>query len=357
MDRGGSFDNAASNARSANRNKNLGLRPAKASGRPIAEDRLLRVEHVEAQIRFPCRAQVARGRIRGAPLGWKRRLEGPHVAPRIASPALPRYGLPGVTIYLDLTREFNAGSLRAVICSGPAAVLHRLAIASKDGDWILREDPAALGHVLGVLARHGARYRFGAPLDARWMSGGWSAHLEFREAGLRVRTDFFTRPPRVSPTELERMWTEQEGQDPPFTDARMLAEMKKTDREKDYPFLGELARRMTEPRDRFLYSRSADDLIELARRYPELALELVAARPLLARIAGGRRQLLEAIQLEMLDLMEQNEVRLSKYSAASAAWAELWPALAREIEGLELTAAHACLIQRAEYVLPREVSA
>lgn len=44
VNRGGSFDNAASNARSANRNNdtpenadnNLGCRPAKASHRPIA---------------------------------------------------------------------------------------------------------------------------------------------------------------------------------------------------------------------------------------------------------------------------------------------------------------------------------
>jgi hypothetical protein len=43
--------------------------------------------------------------------------------------------------YLDLTREFNAGRLRAVIASGQAVVLHRLAIMSKDGDWILLEDP------------------------------------------------------------------------------------------------------------------------------------------------------------------------------------------------------------------------
>ena len=46
MNRGGSFNNAASNARSANRNdntpenqnNNLGLRPAKAPQRPIAVD-------------------------------------------------------------------------------------------------------------------------------------------------------------------------------------------------------------------------------------------------------------------------------------------------------------------------------
>ncbi len=262
-----------------------------------------------------------------------------------------------MTIYLSLTREFNAGRLRAVICSGQAAVLHRLAIASKDGDWILREDAEALGHVLDVLARHGARYRFGAPLDVRWMSGGWSAHLEFRHEDLRVRTDFFTRPPRVSADELAHMWKEQEGRDPPFTDARMLAEMKKTDRQRDYPFIGELARRMEDPRDRLLYARSADDLLELAGRHPELLRTLVAERPLLAQVPEGRRALAEALQLEMLDLIESNERRLSAYREASAAWSERWPALARELERLPLAEAHERMVAGAVDLLPRRLPA
>lgn len=262
-----------------------------------------------------------------------------------------------MNVYLDLTREFNAGGLRAVICSGQAAALHRLAIASKDGAWILREDAGALDHVLGVLARHGARYRFGAPLDVHWMSGGWSAHFEFRQGALRVRTDFLTRPPRVSAEELGRMWAEQAGQDVPFTDARILAEMKKTDREKDYPFIGELARRMQDPRDQLLYSRSADDLMELARREPALARALAEERPLLARIGEGRRKLAEAIQLEMLDLMEVNERRLAAYREAASDWARLWPALSRELDALPLQSAHALLKERATGVLPEEVRA
>ena len=113
-----------------------------------------------------------------------------------------RHHLSILNIYLRLTEEFNEGELRAVICSGQAVVLHRLAIMSKDGDWILREHDSALEHVLGVLERHGARYRYGAPLDTRWMAGAWSSHFEFRQELLRVRTDFFTRPPRISPADL-----------------------------------------------------------------------------------------------------------------------------------------------------------
>jgi len=260
-----------------------------------------------------------------------------------------------LTVYLELTRYFNAGRLRAVICSGQAAVLHRLAIASKDGDWILREDEESLSHVLTVLARQGARYRFGAPLDPRWMSGGWSAHFEFRSDALRVRTDFFTRPPRVVAADLARMWVEQEGRDPPFTSARMLAEMKKTDRQKDYPFIGELARLMDDPRDRILYSRSAEDLLELAQIHPDLVRRLAAERPVLARLGAGRRALAEALQGEMLDLIEANERRLAAYGEAASAWAHRWPPLSREMEGLPLLEAHARMVACAGGVLPERV--
>ena len=110
-------------------------------------------------------------------------------------------------IYQELTRAFNAGRLRAILSSGQAVVMHRLAVMSKDGDWILREDSEALEHVLGVLEERGAHYRFGAPLDTRWLAGGWSSHFEFRG-------DFVTRPPRITPASLQALWVHAEGRLP-----------------------------------------------------------------------------------------------------------------------------------------------
>jgi hypothetical protein len=101
--------------------------------------------------------------------------------------------------YLELTDDLNDGRLRALLSSGQAVVVHRLAIMSKDGDWILREDAEAVDHVLGVLSRLGSRYRFGAPLDLRWLAGGWSAHFEHRRNGLRL----VTRPPRIPPEQAQ----------------------------------------------------------------------------------------------------------------------------------------------------------
>jgi len=257
-----------------------------------------------------------------------------------------------LNVYLDLTSEFNAGRTRAIISSGQAVVLHRLAIMSKDGDWILKEDEEALEHVLQTLARHGARYRLGAPLDLRWMRGGWSAHLQFSEGPLRVRTDFVTRPPRLSPQDLEGLWEEQEGGNPPLADLRRLAELKKTDREKDYAVIGELARLMPGTRDQLLYSRSARDLLDLVRKHPKAAAEIEASRPLLARAAEGREALETALDAERRSLMHANERRLDTYRRAAADWASTWTGLDREIAGLPLLEAHRIMVGRAQGALP-----
>ncbi len=143
-----------------------------------------------------------------------------------------------MNIYVELTRSFNEGGLHAILSSGQAVVMHRLAIMSKDGDWIVHETEPALAHVLRVLERHGAHYRFGAPLDERWMSRGWSSHFEFRHGALRVRTDFVTRPPRLSAPDLAALWEEQRDADVPVVDVRRLVELKKTNREKDYVVTG-----------------------------------------------------------------------------------------------------------------------
>lgn len=259
-----------------------------------------------------------------------------------------------MSIYLDLTRQFNTGKLRAILSSGQAVVLHRLAIMSKDGDWILREDRETLQHVLRTLEQRGARYRFGAPLDLRWMKNGWSAHLEFAYEQLRVRTDFVTRPPRLSGADLEALWQESEGQQVPYVDARRLAELKKTNREKDYVVIGELARRLSQPRDQLLYSRSARDILALAERFPTLVDEISGARPALASIKGGVAAMETALDAERRMLMHGNEARLVAYLEAAQVWREAWPEVEREVAGVPLTEAHAIIAQRAEDLLPSQ---
>jgi hypothetical protein len=257
-------------------------------------------------------------------------------------------------LYTELTEEFNRGRLRAVLSSGQAVVLYRLAIMSKDGDWILREDEETLGHVLQVLADRQARYRFGAPLDRRWLAHGWSSHLEHRRDGLRLRTDFVTRPPRLSREDVKRLWRDPAPGAVPVIGLEQLAEIKKTNREKDFAVIGELARLMGEPRSQFLYSRSSRDLMRLAEEHPRELAEAVARRPLLTRIPEGRDALERALDEERRRLMHANEERLARYQAAAEAWAAVWPRVQRELAGRPLLEAHEIMVARAEGVLPFE---
>jgi hypothetical protein len=258
---------------------------------------------------------------------------------------------PVANVYLELTARFNRGRLRAIISSGQAVVLHRLAIMSKDGDWILREDSETMRHVLDVLAEEGARYRFGAPLDQRWMAGGWSAHFEFRQEHLRVRTDFVTRPARIEPAALAQLWEEVQPSRPVVGPAA-LAEIKKTNREKDYAVIGELARLLRDPREQLLYSRSARDLVGLGHAHPDLVKKLSPQRPLLRDVFADQTQLEAALDAERRSLMRANEKRLARYREAAQRWASAWPEVEKETRDLPLPAAHEVVVARALEFLP-----
>lgn len=256
--------------------------------------------------------------------------------------------------YVRLTNEFNDGRLRAILSSGQAVVLYRLAIMSKDGDWILREDAEALGHVLATLQSRGARYRYGAPLKLRWLTHGWSSHLEFHEGGLRLRCDFVTRPPRITPRDLRTLWQAPVRREAPIVSLPLLAELKKTNREKDYAVIGELARRMGDPRLELLYSRSARDLVRLAEEQPAILEHAAAERPLLSRIGHGREEIERLLDQERRALIRKNEERLDRYQRAARPWAAEWPHLSKELAGRPLTEAHEMMVARAAELLPDE---
>jgi hypothetical protein len=257
-----------------------------------------------------------------------------------------------MNIYVELTSKFNAGRLRALISSGQAVVLHGFAMMSKDGDWIIREDSECLDHILQVLEQYGAAYRFGAPLDSRWLGGAWSSHFEFVRGAMRVRTDFVSRPPRLKLDEVEALFPALSGHELPFVPLRELAELKKTNREKDYAVIGELARAMNDVDSQLLYSRSARDLLSLAEKFPERLRRARELRPALDQLAAGREALEAALDAERRVLMRTNEARLSAYLEASRQWSGLWPSVSREIEGKRLREAHSIVCSRAKGVLP-----
>lgn len=146
-------------------------------------------------------------------------------------PSQPRILVVVENVYFALTEAFNREAPTVVLASGQAVVYYRLAIMSKDGDWVVRESPEACQRVLHVLSQRGARYRVSAPLDVRWLRGGWSSHLEFvDEKARRVRCDVFSRPPRVETSIVNALFDTPQPAALRAIDVPSLIAMKRTQR-------------------------------------------------------------------------------------------------------------------------------
>ncbi len=261
-------------------------------------------------------------------------------------------------VYFELTAAFNAMGRIAVLASGQAVVWYRLAMMSKDGDWILRETEAACGRVREVLAARGARYRSGAPLDPRWLGGGWSSHFElFDPRGRRVRCDFFSRPPRLTPDTLAALLTAPEpddAQEPaerpqggfPVVDVESLIRMKQTQRAKDYPVIGELARLLPSELELEL-TTDPDRVLELAAEHGR-----TSHRPAARAAAEGRGRLAVVVALaeEIDHLRQQDRARVERFEHASRGYREAMRHLGRD--DLRLPEGHGRLLELAERLLP-----
>jgi hypothetical protein len=160
---------------------------------------------------------------------------------------------------------------------------------------------------------------------------------------------------RISLSSLEKLWAEQENQNPPFVDVKRLIEIKKTNREKDYAVIGELSRLVENPRDQLLCSRSARDLIAISKRHPDVVSELTRIRPMLKAVSDGLPRLEEALDAERRSLIHANERKLEAYADAAKDWLAAWPSVQNEIAGRPLRTAHEIIVKRAEGILPFSV--
>lgn len=217
-------------------------------------------------------------------------------------------------VYFDLTREFNRNQPVALLASGQAVVFYRIAMMSKDGDWVVRESPEACDHVRAVLVARGARHRPSPPLDVRWLAGGWSSHFEFTDdRARRVRCDFFSRPPRVAFARVQELFVTASGDRLLVVDPETLVRMKQTQRAKDYPAIGEVARLL--PHDLELrYTTDPDRIMTLAR-----SVTAAIDRPSVqaARDGLGRDRVVVELAREIDRMQQRDRARVERYLAAS----------------------------------------
>ncbi len=237
------------------------------------------------------------------------------------------------------------------ITSGMACIEFGVAETTKDCD-VLCEPPSAriLLNVIESSELMGSRgsYRgnLSPPLDARWLRGGWTSHFFWKARGAEAYLDVFGVAPRGSTpwaAELRGL----------YANPHTVAEMKRTDREKDWPFATALGSMMLAAGDArgWLHVFDVTTLRRLIKRIPCPA-EMVAQRPVLGLALRSDESLDHAILVEKLYWNALDRARLRVYERAVRPYAAA-VRKARIPRDKSLKFQHETRMERARRLLPR----
>ena len=201
--------------------------------------------------------------------------------------------------FTGLVATAQSRGITCAITSGMACVHFGVAEATKDCDVLCAAHAADKFLDLIAETKIGeleALYRgnISPPLGARWMRGGWTSHFTWKTKPDETCLDVFGVAPRASGPWDERL----RGL---YAHPNIVAEMKRTNRDKDWPFATALGGQMLDAGEargwlhlydlnvlrQFAVSSAPDDSLKHAR--PILRLEPFTDTPLLKRLLMAER--------------------------------------------------------------------
>lgn len=182
--------------------------------------------------------------------------------------------------FSDLVAEAQRRGIPCAITSGMACVRYGVAATTKDCDVLCGPESSddfrnliSTTELRGLLPNY--RGNISPPLDARWMRGGWTSHFTWKTPGEDTCLDIFGIAPRGSSP-----WEEEiHGL---YASRHIVAEMKRTSRSKDWPFINALAIKLLKRGDArgILHLYDADALRQYVEAGPPSPL-LLKIRPVL----------------------------------------------------------------------------
>jgi hypothetical protein len=199
--------------------------------------------------------------------------------------------------YQELVRKLRDRGVVCAITSGLACVYYGLAETTKDCDLLCHAgsfdqllEMLETTHIDGAQCRY--RGNISPPLDARWHRGGWTSHFEWFTKPDMALLDVFGRALRESsPWEEELIGL--------YAGPQTVAEMKRTNRDKDWSFITALGVRMIESGDDrgWLNIFNKDTLAELlvTNKCPPA---MTAQRPALRLATEGDARMAGALSAE-----------------------------------------------------------
>jgi hypothetical protein len=149
------------------------------------------------------------------------------------------------------------------------------------------------------------------PLDSRWLGGGWTSHFVWDTPGVEAYLDLFGVAPRGS----SRWEAELQGL---YAGPHTVAEMKRTNREKDWPFATALGVKLLEAGDPrgWLHLFDYEVLVQTARKL-RCPAAMVALRPALALLAEPDERLELALKGEIEFWHRLDQLRVKVYERAA----------------------------------------
>lgn len=146
------------------------------------------------------------------------------------------------SFFCDLVGRAQQAGIACGITSGMACVHFGVAATTKDCDLLCSPGQAdafralvAATELRGLLPNY--RGNISPPLDQRWLRGGWTSHFTWKTRPEETCLDVFGIAPRGSSP-----WESQVSGF--YASYNVVAEMKRTNREKDWPFATALGGQM-----------------------------------------------------------------------------------------------------------------
>lgn len=238
---------------------------------------------------------------------------------------------------------------RGVVCaitSGMACVSYGVAQTTKDCDMLCQPEAAGRFFDLlletklnGVLPLY--RSHITPPLDTRWLLGGWTSHFQWKSGETEAYLDVFGVAPRASSP-----WqSDLRGY---YASPHTVAEMKRTDRQKDWPFATVLGVKLLEAGDTrgWLHIFDHEVLLQSAEKLA-CPPEMIARRPVLRLVALRDERLELALKGEMEFWHRLDRVRLRVYERAVRQYLVAVKRDARS-DSPQLAMQHQCRLEHAE---------
>ncbi len=252
--------------------------------------------------------------------------------------------------YHGIVRSARERGVTCAITSGMACVHYGVATSTKDCDVLC--SPAEAGLLFEIVAEAAAaaarpvyRGHLTAPLDHRWLRGGWTSHFEWPTTPAPAHLDVFGVAPRGSTP-----WTADfRGL---FVHPHTVGEMKRTDRQKDWPFATSLGLRMLSEGDLrgWLHIFDHETLLGAFEKVP-CPPEIIAQRPSLGLLVQGDERLDIAVRGEIEFWHQLDKLRMSIHRRASRRYVV---AAGRhpEADAPDVRIQHSVRVKLAEELLP-----